>query len=67
MLQQAEIDLKTLNIEKLRTKYEFLTKLAKKEVRDLNQKFKILQQYFSPSISNKKEEKLQEKENTQTL
>ncbi len=77
MLEQAGIDLKTLNIEKLKTKYEELVKqkteltstykTCEKEVRDLSKKFKILQQYFSPSISNKKEEKLQEKENSQTL
>ena len=76
MLEQAGIDLKTLNIEKLKTKYEELIKQKveltstyktwEKDVRDLNKKLRVFQQYFSPRIFNKKE-KLQEKEKNQTL
>ena len=76
MLEQAGIDLKTLNIEKLKTKYEELAKqkteltstykTCEKEVRYLNKKLQVFQEYFSPYISNKKE-KLQEKEKNQIL
>ena len=76
MLEQAGIDLKTLNIEKLRTKYGELVKqkteltstykTCQKDVRDLNKKLQVFQEYFSPYISNKKG-KLQEKEKNQIL
>ena len=69
MLEQAGIALKTLNIEKLKTKYEELTKqkteltstykICEKEVRELSKKLKTLQQYFIQTPSSEIEQNQQ--------
>ena len=75
MLEQAGIDLKTLNIEKLKTKYEELVKqkteftstykIYKKDVRELSKKLKTLQQYFRQTPSSEIEQKQLKQEKNQ--
>ena len=77
MLEQSSIDLKTLNIEKLRTKYEELAKqkteltstykTCEKDVRELNKKLKTLQQYFNQTPSSQIEQKQPKQEKNQIL
>lgn len=77
MLEQAGIDLKTLNIEKLKTKYEelskqkteltFTYKTCEKEARDLSKTLKTLQQYFNQTPSSKIEQKQPKQEKSHIL
>ena len=77
MLEQAGIDLKTLNIEKLKTKYEELTKqkteltstykICEKEVCELSKKLKTLQQYFNQTPFSELEQKHPKQEKKQIL
>ena len=67
MLEQAGINLKSLNVDKLKSEYEELTKQkseltatyknCEKEVRELNQKLENLNQYLGREATYTQEQK----------
>ena len=77
MLEQAGINLKSLNVNKLKSEYEELTKQkseltatyknCEKEVRELNRKLENLNQYLGRENSSTLTPKQSEKKQNQTL